>query len=148
MYSFYWEGVKKTLTIWNPPEGILPDEGFNSYFTSSLSLSCPPTIGSFKFKAQSHGISFKFKNLRVIIFLWPQRVFPKSRTPSVTPSTTISGIVKLLIKSSLYLAPFLTYNTTEDLSLPYLLVFLVANVTTTFTSSPGPSLDLSGVMLY
>jgi len=32
--------------------------------------------------------------------------------------------------------------------LPYLLVFLVANVTTTLTYYPGANFDLSGVILY
>lgn len=84
----------------------------------------------------------------MIVFLWPQRTLLKSKTPYVTPSTTISGIVKLLIRSTLYLAPFLTYKTTDDLSLPNLLVFFVARVTTTLTYSPGASFDLSGVILY
>lgn len=91
--------MNNTLTIWNPPEGILPDEGFSSYLTSlSLSLSwAPAEIGSFRFSAQSQGIYFKFKNLKVTVFLCPHKTLPKSKTLSVTPSTTISGIVKLLI---------------------------------------------------
>lgn len=148
MYSFSWDGVKNTFTIWNPPGAIRPDEGFNSYFIYYLSFSCPPTMGSFRFKAQSQGISFKLRNLKVIIFLWPQRVLPKSRTPSVTPSITISGIVRLATRSSLYLAPFFISKITDDLSLPNLLDFFVAKVTTMLTYSPGASFDLSGVMLY
>lgn len=31
IYYFYWDGVNKTFTIWYPPEGIFPEDGFNSY---------------------------------------------------------------------------------------------------------------------
>ena len=56
--------------------------------------------------------------------------------------------MRLLISYTLYLAPFLTSSTTEDLSLPNLLLFFVAKVTTTLTYSPGANFDLSGVILY
>lgn len=105
-------------------------------------------MGSLIFKAHSHGIYFVFKNRRVIVFLCPHKTLPKSSTPSVTPSTVISGIVKLLISYTLYLAPFLTSKAIEDFNFPNLLFFLVARVTTTLTSSPGASFDLSGVILY
>lgn len=141
--------MKNTLTIWKLPEAMRPDDGFSSYLSSlSLSFSETLVIGYFKLKAHSHGIYFRLRNLSVTAFLCPQRTLLKSRTPSTTPSTTISGIVKLLTSSTLYLAPFLTSNTTALLSLPNLLVFFVASVTTTITSSPGPSFDLSGAILY
>lgn len=134
-YYFYWVGVNKTFTIWNPPEGIFPDDGFNSYFISlSFSLSAEPTTGYFNANAHSQGIYFKFKNRSVIVFLCPHKTLAKSKTPSLTPSTTISGIVKLLMRSTLYLEPYLTSRTTDDFSFPNLLFFLVAKVTTMLTS--------------
>lgn len=114
-----------------------------------MSLSwAPAETGYLRFKAQSQGIYLRFRNLNVTVFLCPHRTLLKSKIPSVTPSTTIYGIVKLLINSTRYLAPFLTSKITEDFSFPNLLVFLVANVTTTLTYYPGASFDLSGVILY
>lgn len=82
-----------------------------------------------------------------MIFLCPQRTFPKSTIPSGLASITISGTVKLLDSSNLYLAPFLTYKTTEDINFPYFEFFLVAKVTFIEISSPGASLLFYGVIL-
>lgn len=130
-------------TIWKLPEAIFPELGISSNFNSYFSFP----EESLKFKAQSQLISFRFKNLNVIIFLWPQRTFPKSTIPSGFESIWISGTVRLLTNSNLYLAPFLTSNTTEECNFPYLEFFLVAKVTVIAIYSVGPSLLFSGVIL-
>lgn len=63
------------------------------------------------------------------------------------PSIIISGTVKLLRMSNLYLAPFLTSRTIEFLVRLQGVFFLVAKVRVTFVYYPGASLTLSGVIL-
>lgn len=55
-------------------------------------------------------------------------------------SITIYGTVRLLKRSSLYLAPFLTYNTTDDLNFPAFDILFVANVTVITIYYPGDNL--------
>ena len=70
----------------------------------------------------------------MIVFLCPQRTFWKSTIASGFPSITISGTVRLLRISSLYLAPFLTSITIEFLIFLQGVFFLVARVTVTEVS--------------
>ena len=137
--------MNEALTIWKLPGATLPEEGLSSNF-NSLSLSFFPT-GSRMFSAQSQFTSFSFKNLRVIVFLWPQSTFWKSTIASGLPSIIIYGTVRLLKMSSLYFAPFFTYKTIEFFILLHGVFFLVAKVTVTLAYSPGANLTLSGVIL-